>query len=93
MRALNSGDEAVGENEAAYPFSIDVINQLGEASDRTHDSSSLRAMLALSVDNSSYCIRSSPMAKWAQLRALQHPKEGETRHKKDAQDIIPLWVR
>lgn len=93
MRALDSGDEAVGENEAAWPFSIDVGDQLGEASDRTHVSSSLRAMLALSVDDSSYCIRSSPMTKWAKLRALQHPKEGEARHKRDAQDMMPLWVR
>lgn len=93
MRALNSGDEAVGENETVYSFSIDVVDQLGEASDWTHVSSSLRAMLALSVDDSSYCIRSSPMAKWAQLRALQHPKEGEARHKRNAQDMIPLWVR
>lgn len=93
MRALDSGDEAVGENETARLFSIDVVNKLGETSDRTHESSSLRAMLALSVDNSSYCNRSSPMAKWAQLRALQHPEEGEARHKEDARDITPLWVR
>lgn len=82
MRALNPGDEAVGENETACLFRIDVANQLGEATDRTHHSSSLRAMFALLVDISSYSIRSSPMAKWAQLRALQHPQKGETRHKK-----------